>query len=128
MVDNASGLPPNSGKADSESVVMLSGDLMFASRVRSAAEASGLTFRFGGSLPEGDLRHVRYVVLDLSTRSGLVGDLAGQCAERCPQAELIAYGPHVQVDRLREAKAAGIPTVMTNGQFNERLSTLFRSA
>jgi hypothetical protein len=127
MVDEASGPPPTAGDGDVESVVMLSGDLMFASRVRSAAEAGGLKFHFGGKLPEGDLQRVRYVVLDLSTRSGLVGDLAGQCAERCPQAKLIAYGPHVQVDRLREAKAAGIPTVMTNGQFNERLSTMFHS-
>ncbi len=125
MVDEAAAPQPSAGNGDSESVVMLSGDLMFASRVRSAAEATGLKFHFGGTLPHGDLQHVRYVVLDLSTRSGLVHDLATQCAERCPQAKLIAYGPHVQVERLREAKAAGFPTVMTNGQFNEQLPRLF---
>ena len=107
------------------SVVMISGDLMFASRVRAAAQGAGLTFHFGGSLPDADLQSVRYVVLDLSTRSGLIGSIAGLCAKRCPQAKLIAYGPHVHVDRLREARSSGIPNVMTNGQFNAQLSELF---
>ena len=107
------------------SVVMLSGDLMFASRVRAAAQSAGLTFHFGGSLPDADLEDVRFVVLDLSTRSGLISSIAGLCAERCPQATLIAYGPHVHVDRLSAAKEAGIPHVMTNGQFNAQLSQLF---
>lgn len=109
-------------------VVMLSGDLMFASRVRSAAQAAGLEFHFGGSLPEGDLQDVRYVIVDLSTRSGLVGSIAGLCDQRCPQATLIAYGPHVQVERLREARESGIPNVMTNGQFNAQLPQLFQVA
>lgn len=107
------------------SVVMLSGDLMFASRVGAAAKRAGFGFHFGGALPEGNLEHVRFVVLDLSTRSGLVSSIGALCKQRCPQAKLIAYGPHVQVDRLNEARAAGITGVMTNGQFNAQLHELF---
>lgn len=113
-------------QADDGSVVMLSGDLMFASRVRGAVQAAGMGFHFGGSLPEGDLGAVRFVVLDLATRSGLIDSIVEQCRERCPEARLIAYGPHVQVDRLRQARQAGIPTVMTNGQFHSQLPVLFR--
>lgn len=105
---------------------MLSGDLMFSSRVKSAAERAGWSFRIGGSLPEEGADAIRFVVLDLSTRSGLTSAIVGQCAERCPQAKLIAYGPHVQVDRLQAAREAGIQTVMTNGQFDAALPEIFR--
>lgn len=126
-----SGDPTTDGSSDdatgtsSGRVVMLSGDLMFASRVRAAAQAAGLEFYFGGVLPDGDLGDVRFVILDLATRRGLAGTIAPSCAERCPDARLIAYGPHVQVDRLDEARQSGIPNVLTNGQFNAQLPQLF---
>ncbi|TWT83020.1 hypothetical protein CA13_44830 [Planctomycetes bacterium CA13] len=107
------------------SVAFLSGDLMFASRVRGAAENAGWQFLFGGSLPREDLSTVRYVIVDLSTRSGLIPEIVSQVAERCPDAKLIAYGPHVQVERLKKARAAGVPTVLTRGQFDSGLGSMF---
>lgn len=107
-------------------VVFLSGDLIFTSRVKAAAERAGLDFRVSGKLP-ADQAAIRFVILDLSTRSGLAADLAGQCADTCPDARLIAYGPHVQVNRLAAAKDAGIPIVLTRGQFDSKLSTLFET-
>ncbi len=98
---------------------------MFASRVKAAAETAGLEFRFGGSLPTENTESIRFVVLDLSTRSGLTPEIVDQCADHCPAASLIAYGPHVQTAKLAGAKAAGIPTVLTRGQFDSKLSTLF---
>ena len=115
--------PPDSSPRGS--VVMLSGDLMFASRVKSAVQRAGLEFRFGGQLPEDETDSIRYVVLDLSTRSTLTSQIVEMCQQRCPQARLIAYGPHVVTDRLNEARDAGIPTVMTNGQFDQQLPHLF---
>tara|TARA_R110002049_G_scaffold72490_1_gene187028 strand:+ start:146775 stop:147125 length:351 start_codon:yes stop_codon:yes gene_type:complete len=109
----------------SGTVVFLSGDLMFASRVRGAAENAGLSFYLGGNLPEDDDKTIRYVILDLSTRSSLTESIAQQCAQRCPDATLLAYGPHVQVGKLTVAKESGIPVVMTRGQFDSRLSTMF---
>jgi hypothetical protein len=113
--------------SDSESgtVVFLSGDLMFASRVRGAAENAGLKFYLGGNLPAEGNEPIKFVVLDLSTRSNLTETLLAQCAERCPDAQLIAYGPHVQVSKLAAAKDAGFPVVITRGQFDSRLSGLF---
>lgn len=110
------------------SVVMLSGDLIFSSRVKTAAERAGLQFRVAGKLPDDNTDAIRFVVLDLSTRSKLIDEIVAQCNERCPQAKLIAYGPHVQIAKLGNARAAGITMVMTNGQFDSQLPRLFSSS
>ena len=111
--------------APPRAIVFLSGDLMFASRVQGAAEASGFEFHFGGSLPETESQ-IEFVVVDLATRSGVLdGGLVGACREKCPGAKLIAFGPHVQVAKLEKARAAGIQTVLTRGQFDRSLGTLF---
>ncbi len=116
---------------DSQVVLFLSGDLMFASRVRAAAERSGLVFRLAGSLPEqpaGDEsppESVRFVVLDLATRGSLVAESVQWASQQSPVPQVIAYGPHVQAGRLRAAREAGIQRVMTRSQFDSRLGTLF---
>lgn len=105
-------------------VVFLSGDLMFASRVRAAAEAADWTFQLAGSLPEE--ADIALVIVDLSTRSGALDGLMERCHAICPDARVIAYGPHVQVARLDAAKQAGVPIVLTRGQFDRSLSQLFQ--
>jgi len=107
------------------SVLMLSGDLMFASRVGTAARNAGLAFQLSGALPDSDLSEVRLVIVDLSTRSSLLPNLVTECTQRCPNARLIAYGPHVQTEKLNEARQAGVKTVLTNNQFDRQLGTLF---
>ena len=102
-------------------VVFLSGDLMFASRVRGAAEAHDWDFQFSASLPE-DCEDVGCVILDLATRSGLTDSIVSDCQNRCPEAKLIAFGPHVHTERLDAARRAGISTVMTRGQFDQQIS------
>ncbi|MEO1524824.1 MAG: histidine kinase [Planctomycetota bacterium] len=107
-------------------VVLLSGDLMFASKVKGAAEAAGYEFHFGGAIPETD-SEVMWVIVDLATQSKVVDGLVEVCSEKCPRARLLAFGPHVQVARLEKARAAGIRTVLTRGQFDRSLATLFQS-
>jgi hypothetical protein len=110
-------------------VVLLSGDLMFASRVRSAADAAGLEFRLAGRLPNEQApenRAIRWVIVDLATRSGVVDGLVEQCTQICPDATVIAFGPHVQVAKIEAARAAGITNVMTRGQFDRSIATLFK--
>ncbi len=113
--------------SDAGKVLFLSGDLMFASRVRGAAENAGLSFSLIGRLPDaGDQAEaIRFVVLDLATMSKLTDGLVADCAEKCPGASVIAYGPHVQVSKLDAARAAGIENVLTRGQFDHQLPTLF---
>lgn len=109
------------------SVMMLSGDLLFCSKVKVAATAAGRSFRMGGQLPDEDTDSIAYVILDLSTRSGLTDTLAEVCREKCPDAKLIAYGPHVEVEKLQAAKAAGIGMVMSNGHFSNQMQSIFES-
>ncbi|MEM8669716.1 MAG: histidine kinase [Planctomycetota bacterium] len=108
-----------------DTVVMLSGDLMFSSKVRSVAERAGKQFRISGRLPEDNTEAIEFVILDLSTRSGLVPDIVNECHERCPNAKLIAYGPHVHVEKLKAARDAGISPVLTNGQFDASMASMF---
>ena len=120
-----------------ETVLFLSGDLMFASRVRGAAERAGLAFRLSGTLPDGHPGpeqppdqprfpdRPRFVVLDLATRGTLVSELVEWAAMQSPPPQVIAYGPHVQVERLRAAREAGIERVMTRSQFDSQLTMLF---
>lgn len=105
-------------------VVMLSGDLIFASRVQSTANAAGLEFRLSGNLPTDLAPTLSHVIIDLSTRSKVVVGLMELCRTHYPDAQVLAYAPHVQVERIRAARAHGVP-VVTRGQFNEKLASLF---
>ena len=60
---------------DAGTVVFLSGDLMFASRVRGGAEHASLKFYLGGNLPTEGHDTIKFVILDLSTRSKLIETL-----------------------------------------------------
>jgi hypothetical protein len=108
-------------------VVFLSGDLIFASRVQGAAEAAGCTFQLAGRLPDAasDEPEVGWIILDLATRAGIVQEVAAEAPQRFPAARLIAYGPHVQVGRLKDAREAGVSEVLTRGQFSSQLPHLF---
>jgi len=109
-------------------VVFLSGDLLFASRVQGAAEAAGCTFQLAGQLPEaepGGADEVGWIILDLATRAGIVKEVATEAPQRFPAARLIAYGPHVQVGRLKDARQVGVSEVLTRGQFSSQLPRLF---
>lgn len=119
----------------SKTVAMLTGDLLFASKVKSTAQAAGWTFYMGGNLPQPETEAsgesngdaIDVVILDLSTRSGLVDKIMEQCRQRCKNARVIAYGPHVHVAKLKAARDAGIPTVLTNGQLDAGLTKLFEA-
>lgn len=103
-------------------VLFLSGDLIFASRVRAAASQHGREFQLSGSIPSEPVE-ASHVIVDLSTRSKAVEGLMDACEKFCPRARVIAYGPHVQVARLKAARQAGIPTVLTRGQFDSALGS-----
>lgn len=110
---------------DSPEVVFLSGDLMFASRVKAAAENAGYLCRTFGALGAEPRPNVRYVILDLASKYQLAATLVSECTQVCPDAKVIAYGPHVMTGKLAAARQAGIPVVLTRGQFDSKLSSLF---
>ena len=80
-------------QAKPKTVAMLTGDLLFASKVKSAAQAADWDFYMGGNLPASGGDEIKIVVLDLSTRGGLTTKIVELCQAKCPEARLIAYGP-----------------------------------
>jgi CheY-like chemotaxis protein len=114
-------------------ILMLTADLMFASRVSGAAARLGTTMQTAAT-PEMLLEWLAaaepgaLVVLDLTMRNfdprhwvPLVRQ-----AENPPGA-IFAYGPHVQDALLAAATEAGCDAVFTRGQFNARMDEILSS-
>lgn len=118
----ASSTPPT---ASAGAVWFFSGDLLFASRVQSAAVRAGRPFSLMGKWPESWTVPPGWIIVDLATRSGAAGEIAQRAAAEVPAARTIAYGPHVQPARLAQARQAGYGSVLTRGQFDSALPELF---
>lgn len=110
-------------------VVFISDDLMFGSKVAAAASASPLDVTTCMSqsvaltrLAEGD---VRYVIVDLNGPADL--DQLAEAISGMPEPKpvSVAFGPHVQVDRLAAARAAGFDRVITQSQLGDELQRIF---
>lgn len=106
----------------------LTGDLLFSSRVTSAAATAGLRVEVVGSL-EDALRQAReadmgLLLLDLT--------LPGCSPERVMQSwkqladppPVVAYGPHVAEAQLQAAAEAGCTEVLTRGQFDRQMGAV----
>jgi CheY-like chemotaxis protein len=105
-------------------VLMITGDLVFSSRVTGVAETLGVRLQvepaFNGSIESRSIHETAVLILDLST-PGL--DVAAVMAALAEQARpvVIAYAAHVAKSRLEEARAAGCDEVLTRGQFASRV-------
>lgn len=116
---------PSPPTAPSDAVWFFSGDLLFASRVQSAAVRAGRPFSLMGKWPETWTVQPGWIIVDLATRAGAAGEIAQRAAAAVPAARTIAYGPHVQPARLAQARQAGFSSVLTRGQFDSALPQLF---
>ncbi|MEQ8787660.1 MAG: histidine kinase [Pirellulaceae bacterium] len=107
--------------------ILLSGDLMFLSRVQGAARSRGVEFQSASSV-EALLEHLAedrgaLVMIDLSAGKLDVAATVGRIREKSPLVRIVAYGPHVHEQKLAEAASAGCD-VMTRGQFNASFDSL----
>jgi CheY-like chemotaxis protein len=111
-------------------ILFLTNDLMFTSRVAGAAAKLGAALEIAGSdqlllekLIAASERAV--VVLDLNASGvdplSIVPKL--RAAERPPRA-ILSYGPHVHEQRLAAAKTAGCDEVFSRGQFNAQMDEI----
>lgn len=107
-------------------IVLFSTDLMLYSSVSGAASASGHEFQSGTDidglttvLQEPDT----LLCLDLNTANGDPAVLASMMRPEV-LARSVAFGPHVHVEKLNAAKAAGFGTVMPRGQFVSQLMAI----
>lgn len=101
----------------------LTDDLMFSSRVLSHAERAGHAVIMLASpamladrIQQADSPQL--VIIDLSVPGLEIASLVTAVRAAAPGAHILAYAPHVHVDKLAAAQAAGCDQVMSNGQFD----------
>ena len=109
--------------------LFLSSDLMFGPRVSHAAKMHGSQLKIvltPGKL-EVELGQANYdlVILDLSCSLFEPNAVIELLASSRQQIRTIAFGPHVQEEKLAAALEAGFDNVMTNGQFNQSFAQIF---
>lgn len=115
-------------------VVVAVDDLLFASRISSAAKALGVEIAFARS-PEAIVEAVRtraprLVILDLN--SVKVRPLAAVAALRADPAlagvPTLGFVSHVQADLIAEARAAGVGQVLARSAFVNQLPQLLQGS
>lgn len=111
------------------SVALLSQDLMFGSQI------SGVVCRYGVELTRvEEISEVHeairgtttsLVLIDLNRGLPNIVELLRELPER-KNCYVVAFGPHVQVELLEQALAAGCDEVLPNSQLIGRLSQLLQ--
>jgi DNA-binding response OmpR family regulator len=102
-------------------IVLLSQDLMVVSQVSGAAAQRGATVRTVSNTSDAakacSADEVELMIVDLGTPSVDVVRLVDEVKSfTSNKLRIVAFGPHVHVDKLDAAKAAGCD-VMSRGQF-----------
>jgi hypothetical protein len=104
--------------------IVLNRDLLFGSRIRSALARLGLHGRFVATAEEfvGALsEQAGSVAIGIIDMNGAVSwDVISEAHSRADGgvAPTLAFGPHVDVEGRRAAKAAGVTRIVSNGQFH----------
>ncbi|MGD9721102.1 MAG: hypothetical protein AB7O59_03490 [Pirellulales bacterium] len=114
--------------------LVLTADLMLQSQLAGAAARAQATVALAGNaealcarLAENSLNHngqARLVALDLSVGGLNVEELVTRIRALAPEATILAFGPHVQHERLETAKAAGCDMVISRGKFHAEMDAL----
>jgi hypothetical protein len=110
-------------------VLLLSGDLLFASRFHAAAAQAGIESQ--GALSASQVvaaverGGVSGLCVDLEAGGLEIAGLVADVKSRGP-IQIVAYGPHVHEERLAAALAAGCDQVLSRGQFDRSLPELLQ--
>ena len=111
-------------------VVVLATNLATYSQIQHAAQANGFTVLWGQSIgntlqkiPAG--AKVDFLVVDLSDDRYDCAEIKTLMNGQHPQANLVAFGPHVHETRLNKAVEAGFNQVMPRSRFFHILGDLF---
>lgn len=109
--------------------ILLCSDLLFSSRVSAAGERAGVpvvTALGPAALADRLEEHPgALVIVDLGQPGLELAAVVAQLrASACAPREIIAFGPHVQEERLVAARSAGCDLVLTRGQFNGQIDEL----
>ena len=110
--------------------VVLNRDLLFGSRIRSVLTGLGLEARFVatadqfvGALSE-EPGKVAIGIIDMNSSISWDVICDGLSRAGANLAPTLAFGPHVDIEGRRAAKAAGVTRIVSNGQFHGDMSVL----
>jgi len=110
-------------------IVALPADLIFGSRIRSAAESAGASVIIARNvedfLSNVRLHKPRLAILDMDRRGLDVSDTVKHV--KSENVELIAYVSHVREDLIDAARVAGAESVLARGAFAKQLAELLKS-
>ena len=107
--------------------LVLCKDLMFGSRIASTLRAGGKEFTTVfdfNSLSAKCNWETTDVIIDLAELSD-VTEAISQIRTEHPHVQVTTFAPHVHLDRLQAAQAAGAQRVLSRGQFDSQLPGLF---
>jgi len=106
-------------------------DLMFSSRILSAAQSAGLSLStvmsaaaLTDQLTSDD---IGLVIIDLASPGADVAAIVAQVRAVSARARIIAYGPHVDHARLDAAAESGCDQVFSRGQFMQDFPALLEA-
>ncbi len=107
-------------------ILLLTNDLMFQSRVSGSVHTANKTFMVDRSVSKlversEDPNSVELVLIDLAFGDVELSAAIPTFKSSFPNARVLAFGPHVDVERLAQAESAGADQVMTRGQFDRDL-------
>ena len=115
-------------------IVVAVDDLMFSSRISSAAKASGVPIRFARS-PQAVVDAVRetqarLVILDLNSQrvAPLEAVAALKADTSLAATPTLGFVSHVQADLIARARQAGVDRVMARSAFVAELPELLKGA
>lgn len=120
----------NTTPSSSDTILLVTGDLMLASQAEGAARRAGTKLIVAGGTDEAvtahDVHQTGCVYLDLSLSGLDVKRLVDALrAADNPPATIAAFGPHVQQARLERARQAGCDRTLSRGQFHREMEQLF---
>jgi DNA-binding NarL/FixJ family response regulator len=111
--------------------VFVSSDLMFTSRLQSAATEVGTslqTIALASGLKSQLSPDCQVVLIDLSMDNLDLPAAIATIRSAAPQARTVAFGAHVNESALAAAGDAGCDLVLSRGQFHKQYIELLRSA
>jgi len=113
------------------SAVLLTSDLMVASRVEGAAARIDVLLQTVPTVKRVaelcDQVRVQLVLVDLSAPALKPGDLVDRLASVAPgRPTIVAFGPHVHEALLTAAREAGCDEVVSRGQFFAQLDAILQ--
>ncbi|TWT47811.1 response regulator [Botrimarina hoheduenensis] len=115
------------------SALLIATDLMSVSAASGAAQRAGTELRTVGPTAiektltsAAEARQIGLIVIDLTAPIADVAALVVWLRSAAPAAQIIAFGPHVQEQRLAAAESAGCDRVISRGQWHKQAEQLLR--